>query len=394
MRKGCKPTFVDESGHAAPLQRVEFSDGSVAETFLQEALDRVPEILPVDELDSSYGPLISLGREIDYIDNLFISPTGRITIVETKLWRNPEATRQVVAQILDYATRVSSWSYSGLERRAREALAPAPIGTQSLYEYVASEAPDEALPESEFVDAVQAGLSSSRFMLLIVGDGIRESIESMVSSLHDHPHRLFTFGLVQLQIFRDPGRPNTHLVVPQIVANTQEISRYVVRVESTGQANVSVEIENREPDEAGSGPRRNLTATEFFDELRDTETRTLFRKLIDLSIDLGITPVWRASGVSMRLSDPRGTGTRFTLFVLSKYNTMYAGWLPQQLEKASLPEGIARDYARQLIALFPAMSLVEGGLETTGTVDAAELATKFDQFTGIVEDLVNRLKTA
>ena len=37
------------------------------------------------------------------IDNLFLTPTGDIILVETKLWSNAKARREVVAQALDYA---------------------------------------------------------------------------------------------------------------------------------------------------------------------------------------------------------------------------------------------------------------------------------------------------
>ena len=36
---------------------------------------------------------------------------GYITLVETKLWRNPDARRSVVAQIIDYAKELADWTY-------------------------------------------------------------------------------------------------------------------------------------------------------------------------------------------------------------------------------------------------------------------------------------------
>ncbi len=180
MRRGCSPCLIDNSGQHMPLTQVPFSERRIAETFLQEIIHSAPEILPIDEIDRSYAPVVSLGREIDNIDNLLISPTGRLTIVETKLWRNPEATREVVAQILDYATRISRWSYTDLEKQVRHAMAPAPIGDQSLYDYVVSASADDCPSEEEFVDSVTKGLTSGRFMLLIVGDGIRENVQSML----------------------------------------------------------------------------------------------------------------------------------------------------------------------------------------------------------------------
>lgn len=393
MRRTCQPCLVDETGEQSPLRRVDFSDKTVAETFLQTALHRTPRILPVDEFDSSFGPLISLGREIDNIDNLFISPTGGLTIVETKLWRNPEATRQVIAQILDYATRVSTWSYTDLEAKAREALAPPPIGTQSLYDLVSSSIPEENLAEQDFVDAVQRTLQTGRFLLLIVGDGIRENIEAMVASLHRHPQKLFTFGLVELQVFTDKNLPGKHLIVPQIVANSTEIVRAVVRVQTTGQASVSVEIEEREPERATGSSRHTLSEDEFFTKIDDAETRAVFRQLLDLGAGLGTVPSWGSSSVSVRLPDPAGSRTRFTLFVLTTSGELYTGWMSQQLNSTGRPPAIVTDYVTQICSVFPTLSPKEGYPDCLSrSLRAMEISGKFDDFAQVVRDVVERLK--
>ena len=56
---------------------------------------------------TGFSPPRTVGREVltaaGLIDVLYVSPAGLVTIVETKLWRNPEARREVVGQILDYA---------------------------------------------------------------------------------------------------------------------------------------------------------------------------------------------------------------------------------------------------------------------------------------------------
>lgn len=103
MRRNLTPCAVTRDKIHLPLNRIEFTDRQVAEAFLQEALSKNPGLLPVDEIDPAFSPVASLGREIAGTDNLFISPLGRLTLVETKLWRNPESGREVVGQLLDYA---------------------------------------------------------------------------------------------------------------------------------------------------------------------------------------------------------------------------------------------------------------------------------------------------
>ena len=56
------------------------------------------------------------------IDNLLVTPAGLPVLVECKLWRNPQARREVVGQILDYAKELSRWSSSDLQREVRRRL--------------------------------------------------------------------------------------------------------------------------------------------------------------------------------------------------------------------------------------------------------------------------------
>src|SRR5205814_1415007 len=112
----------DETLKCTALERVPLSetrvpgsalpaDERVSELFLQRVLDKSPELLPIQDIDERVEPpLFSLGREIQTsvgaIDNLFISRNGYLVVVETKLWRNPEARRQVIAQVIDYAAQL------------------------------------------------------------------------------------------------------------------------------------------------------------------------------------------------------------------------------------------------------------------------------------------------
>jgi hypothetical protein len=49
------------------------------------------------------------------IDALFATPDGRLALLEVKLWRNPEARREVIGQVLDYAERLTRWNYETLD---------------------------------------------------------------------------------------------------------------------------------------------------------------------------------------------------------------------------------------------------------------------------------------
>jgi hypothetical protein len=81
-----KPYLIntDRRGHA--LEPIASEAKHFSESWLQELLDRHPHILPVDEIEPVFWPLVPIGREIatdvGYIDNLFISEAGYPAIGE------------------------------------------------------------------------------------------------------------------------------------------------------------------------------------------------------------------------------------------------------------------------------------------------------------------------
>src|SRR5262252_2459694 len=146
---------------------------SYDETFVQDLVFEHPQALPIDEIDTAYRGLVPICQELrtpaGNIDCLFVNRSGLLCIVECKLWRNPEARREVVAQILDYAKELGRWKYEDLQREVSKRLGQA---GNVLYERVRDAHP--GLAEADFVDAVARNLRRGRFLLLIIGDGIRE----------------------------------------------------------------------------------------------------------------------------------------------------------------------------------------------------------------------------
>ena len=48
-------------------------------------------------------------RRLAEVDALYVNAAGRLILAEFKLWRNPQARREVIGQILDYAKELASW---------------------------------------------------------------------------------------------------------------------------------------------------------------------------------------------------------------------------------------------------------------------------------------------
>lgn len=342
------PVMFGEGGRSpVRLSRLRPDDPSIAEDEIQSLVVEHPSVLPVQELDPAFGPLIPIGREIGTpvgaIDALFVSPSGTLTIVEAKLWRNPQARREVVGQIIDYATALSTWSYEDLDAACRSAT------NRQLWELVASEADGELLPgEADFVDGVTRGLRTGRFLLLVVGDGIREEVERMTAYVQTAPRLQFHLALVELRIFETADR-GTRLVVPSIVARTAEVTRAVVSVNVAEEATVDVDVSV--PSDDSSGTRRRLTMEQFYAELGEQVPRTTVaftREVLDgFARDARFLLVPRAASISLQQINPSGSG-HFTLLVFETRGQVYPGWLQGHCERAGVPGNIALKFVADL----------------------------------------------
>jgi len=203
------------------------------EAWLQDLIMRHPSLLPVDQIEPAFNPLVPICRELPmnagslFLDNLLVTPVGDLALVECKLWRNPQARREVVAQILDYATAMSTWSYEALEAaigQARPIADTDETTPRKLYDMVSAKG---TIDEVSFHDAVTRNLERGRFILLIVGDGIREGATDMAEFLQQHAGFHFTLAFVELALFKVSGG---YIAQPRVLAKTKNIERAIVIV--------------------------------------------------------------------------------------------------------------------------------------------------------------------
>ena len=244
QRMSKTPVIVDESGKVQKIQRIMLNSHSFKEEWMQVLLEKSPSILPTGNISSVYAPLVCLAREVEtpsgYIDNLYISAKGYIVLVETKLWRNPEARREVVGQILDYAKDIQKWNYENVDSVYRKYHHT----NESLFSHMVSEKLCEASDEAVFIDTVEKNLKSSRFLLMIVGDGIREGVEKMSEFLNQNPTMQYHFALCELEVYQlENGQ---RLVVPQLTAKTELVERGFIRIEGNGAIMPSMEMHTQE----------------------------------------------------------------------------------------------------------------------------------------------------
>ena len=199
-------------------------DEDLNESKLQDLVFNFPQCLPISDIDESYNPLVPICKELKTpvgpLDILMATPNGDLAIVETKLWSNPEARRKVVAQILDYANELSKWNYEDLQREINRNLKSK---GNNLYKLIEKIHPTDTAVESSFVDNVSRNLKKGKFLLLIVGDGIKEGAASITEFLSDAGHLNFVFGMIELTIYNYGS--GSRIVLPKTISKTVELQK-------------------------------------------------------------------------------------------------------------------------------------------------------------------------
>jgi hypothetical protein len=318
---------------------------------------RNPLVLPIDQIERAFVGAIPVCMEMHTksglaIDNLLVTPKGDLILVECKLWRNPEARRKVVVQILEYAKEIATFSYADLEAAIKSALEDeAPKPSKTLYEF-AKTSPDP-LEEHEFIDQVSNGLRRGRFLLLVVGDGIHEGLEDLVEFVQQHAGLHFTLGLIDIAIFQAPG--GGLYVQPRIIARTMNIDRGIVSVKD---GIVNIEPPAPRPD---LRPRSPITISEekFYEELTRSDPKlpaavqSFFEKVVS---DLGIEKDFGQASIVLRW---RAAGKFWNLGFIDTSGELHTEALDTQAKGVGHRE-LSDRYQERLCALIPGAQITRG----------------------------------
>jgi hypothetical protein len=203
------------------------------EKWLQKLVFDYPALIPLEEIEPGAGDFVPLCRELGFnqrgtsvfLDILGVTRSGRLALVECKLWRNPQARREVIAQTLEYASLLRRLSYSDLTAKlAGKGL----TGSNPIFDAASSRWPE--LHEAAFVDAVSRSLKRGDFHLFVAGDGIRSDLHSISEHLEFSGLAAARFSLVEMQLWKDAD--GAILVVPTVPVRTEIIRHRVLVTES------------------------------------------------------------------------------------------------------------------------------------------------------------------
>lgn len=169
------------------------------EITLQEIVKKHPEIIPLEEIDEEFDPLLIIGREFylekaGSIDLLAIDTTGLLTIIEFKLDKNSKM-REVVAQTIEYGANVWEMSYDVLDNKVQEYFNSNRCEIKELKNKTLVQAvrwhdkktkneDDTEFSAEEFIKNVSSNLQKGEFRLIIFCDKVDARTKRAVEYLN------------------------------------------------------------------------------------------------------------------------------------------------------------------------------------------------------------------
>ena len=192
------------------------------EAELRDLLAETPWLLPgIDERPTAAAtemPISGTGKA----DVVIVEASGEITVVECKLRANPEIRRQVVGQLLAYASVISQMSFVDFDGAFRRSESNRPLSDALV--------PGNDLDEQEFRAAVDENLRSGRMRLIIAVDEITDELKRIVSYLNYHTTTNLEFLALEMRRAVDEG---VEVLLPAIYG--EESARDRERTDPRGQ---------------------------------------------------------------------------------------------------------------------------------------------------------------
>lgn len=205
------------------------SSSSFDEKWLQQVI--FENINLIDVSDPVYDKLtiVPLCRELtlnDGIRNLFldvlaVTETGRLVLIECKLWKNPQARREVLAQTLEYASLMQKLTYSDLAAKLKKHVT---CGSEDPISYKLR-SNGLQFDESMLIDRISENMKRGDFHLIIAGDGIRGDLVNLVNS---SVMSGMTADLSLLEIAVHKNSDGDFLLSPSVPSETETLKRTVL----------------------------------------------------------------------------------------------------------------------------------------------------------------------
>lgn len=182
------------------------------EQALHGLVEEAPQMLPV----AGSAGLVVVGREVrlgnGYADLIAVEPSGRLSVIEVKLQRNPEARRAVITQVLTYAAYLHGLDVSTLEQTVLASHLET-RGFTNLADAAGSNDQTGSFDAGAFVQELNDCLRAGAFRIVLVLDEAPAELARLTTYL-EAVSSLLTIDLITVASYDVNG---TQIIVPQRV---------------------------------------------------------------------------------------------------------------------------------------------------------------------------------
>lgn len=338
-----KPISISGNDYSE-LTKIDESKSGFNEDWLQKVIHDNPQTYPIENPLNIDLKIISLGREINsgagYIDILLLTSDAELIIAETKLWRNPEKSRTVLAQVIDYAKEISNWGYDDLN----DAVIAAQRNQKSdkilsLREIIEKEFSNQN--QTDFIDILTQNLHQGVLKLSIIGDKISPNLLLLSDTIQSSPGLNFSLSLIEMKLFK---HNDDIILIPDIIGKTKEVVRGVVKVQYEKEK-PKVDIKYLDSDK----PQKPKTKTDretFISQCPNDVAQILEYWLNDWQNNSALMIYWGVTGLSVRkqLDDKWTT-------LIDIYPDCISMIIPAMAENSRIPKDIYDDYLEVLFSI-------------------------------------------
>ncbi|SDI90988.1 hypothetical protein SAMN05444157_0751 [Frankineae bacterium MT45] len=209
------------------------------ESALQAILAESPDLL---HGVGTVGSLVALEMEIagtGRLDIAVVGLDGSLTLAECKLRSNPEIRREIVGQIMAYASGMSAWTSRELESAWRGTAGRDLVG--DALKLAAEQQLD--FDEATFRHAVDRNLAAGRFRLILAVDHITPELRRIVEFLNRRTADDLEIVAMEFEYIQDG---DVQILIPQTYG-AEAAARKSVKVAEHDEASFRATLANRCP---------------------------------------------------------------------------------------------------------------------------------------------------
>ena len=359
--------IVSKNGHKAhKVERSTFDK----EDDLQRYLRDNPEALPIDQIRDG-ASLVVLAREYATesgpIDILAADDQGRLYIIETKLYRNPDK-RKVVAQVLDYGAALWRHSSDFSEFRTDLSEQVQRQWSTSLEDQIATRFSTDETGTEALLSAMKECLEHGKFAFMVLMDKVEDQLRDLISYVNTNSN--FQVYAVELEYYQ---HDSYEILIPHVYG-----------------------AEVKAPDTESRFPTPEWTEERFFAELTGTnpEAADVAHRLLAWFIEHTDKVGW-------------GSGTVIGSFIPGIYkngamNLLCAVWTNGKIEfyfqwltrKAPFLDAAGREELRHRAETLLQTPVTDDMLARRPNIPLIDFATPddFARLTNFFDWLINRVK--